>query len=307
MIMPRLALWAVLLTSLSTCLSAGEEDIKLMLEKYVTAFNDADAESLTTLWAKNGVYTNQDTGERTEGRDAIIADLKAAMEAGGKLSGELTAFRQISDNAAQIEGEATVALPDLDPVRSRFLGIVVMQDNAWKIASMNEMGIAPPASPQEALSDLSELIGSWVDESGDGKITTTFRWSQSGAFLLRSYAVETEEGIAREGTQVIGWDPRANHIRSWNFNSDGSFGDGVWSKNGNSWFVQSTQTLSGGAAASGTFVITVVSDNELSCKLIGHEIEGEPQPASELVTLVKLQEAAPEQVDSTESANPSGK
>lgn len=289
MTMPRLALLAALLSCLVTSSSAGEEDIKLMLEKYVTAFNDSDAEALTTLWAPNGVYTNQDTGERTEGRDAIIADLKAAMEAGGRLSGQLTAFRQISDDAAQIEGEATVALPDLDPVRSRFLGIAVRQDGAWKIASMNEMGIPVPTSPQDALAELSGLVGSWVDESGDSKITTTFRWSESGAFMLRSYSVQTEDGIAREGTQVIGWDPRANQIRSWNFNSDGSFGDGLWSKNGNSWLIKSAQTLSGGAAASGTFVITIVSEDELTCKLIGHEIEGEPHPASDTVTMVRAE------------------
>jgi len=292
----RLALLAIPLMCFATTASAGEEDIKQMLENYVTAFNESDADALTKLWAPNSVYTNQDTGERTEGRDAIVADLKVAMEAGGRLSGQLTAFRQISDDAAQIEGEATVALPDLDPIRSRFLGIAVRQAGEWKIASMNEMGIPVPTSPQDALAELSGLVGSWVDESGDSKITTTFRWSQSGAFLLRSYAVQTDDGIAREGTQVIGWDPRANQIRSWNFNSDGSFGDGLWSKSGNSWYIKSAQTLSGGPAASGTFVITIVSDDELTCKLIGHEIEGEPQPASETVTMIRADDVAAEEV-----------
>ena len=130
-------------------------------------------------------------------------------------------------------------------------------------------------------------MGRWVDQSDTVRVDTTIRWTADQAFLLRSHAVHDENGLARQGTQVIGWDPRSKEIRSWSFNSDGSFGDGTWSKNDDQWLIKSSQTLPDGQAASGTFVLTRIDDNTVSLQLIGHQIEGEPQPASEVVTMVR--------------------
>jgi hypothetical protein len=55
--------------------------------------------------------------------------------------------------------------------------------------------------------------------------------------------------------------------------------------------VQSTQTLADGAAASGTYVITPIDDASYSIQLIGHEVEGEPQPTGEAVVIVRTDAA----------------
>ena len=70
-------------------------------------------------------------------------------------------------------------------------------------------------------------------------------------FLIRTIVEQSDGQVSRAGTQIIGWDPRSEHIRSWDFNADGSFGDGTWSKNGGDWLVKSSQTLASGEAASG--------------------------------------------------------
>ena len=60
-----------------------------------------------------------------------------------------------------------------------------------------------------------------------------------------------------EGTQVIGWDPAAGTIRSWMFDSDGGFGEGIWSKKDNSWIVKFSQVLPDGRKASATNIYTL--------------------------------------------------
>ncbi len=140
------------------------------------------------------------------------------------------------------------------------------------------------------MAELGWLVGRWVDASDDARVDTEFRWTSNGNFLLRSYSVTDADGLSREGTQVIGWDPRSGEIRSWSFNSDGSFGDATWSKSGDDWLIKSSQTLPDGQAASGTFVLSRNGDDEISMKLIGHEIEGVPQPTGQAVTTVRVVE-----------------
>jgi hypothetical protein len=109
--------------------------------------------------------------------------------------------------------------------------------------------------------------------------------------------VTTADGEVREGTQVVGFDPRSVEIRSWTFQSDGGFGDATWSRSGDDWLVKSSQTLPDGRAASGTFVYSRVSDDEMTVRLIGHEIEGEPQPSGEAITIKRVVEEVEEVKD----------
>ena len=64
-----------------------------------------------------------------------------------------------------------------------------------------------------------------------------------------------------------------------------------WSSSGDDWLIKSSQTLADGNAASGTYILTKVSDDEVTLKLIGHEVEGEPQPTGPAATLVRRPEA----------------
>jgi len=167
-----------------------------------------------------------------------------------------------------------------------------MKDKKWLIDSIEESPITQPQAPGNALQQLNWLIGRWVDKDGAVQVETNFKWSSSGAFLLRSYIVHSKGELVREGTQVIGWDPRASEIRSWSFNSDGSFGDGVWSKSGADLLIKSTQTLADGRSASGTYVLTPVDENTMTMQLIGHSIEGTPQPARAAVKVVREEKPA---------------
>lgn len=286
---------AVLFAALMpTVLLADEESIRKMLDAYVLAFNKQDAQAVATYWAENAAHEDLETGERTDGREAIVADIKASFEESPdiRLVGQIEHVRMIKPDVAQVDGTTSVGtLDDEAPAVSRFAAILVKQDNQWLIDSIEESAVPQPASPTDALSQLEWMIGRWVDDSDSARVDTTVRWSRNNAFLIRSFSVANKEGTLFNGTEVIGWDPRAKQIRSWKFDSDGSFGDGVWSRSGNDWFIKTTQTLADGSAASGTFVVTPVDENTVKFQLVAHEVEGEPQPSSDPVTVIRVPEA----------------
>lgn len=266
-----------------------EEPIHAALRNYVEVFNQNDAAAVAALWAENAVYVDRENGERLEGRAALQQDFETMFieHSAIRLSGELQSVSFVTENVAMAEGTAIVFVGDADPATTGFSATFVREDDRWLLHSVNESELPLPESPYDALQPLSWMLGDWVDESDEMRVDTSVNWAPGGAFLIRSYLVQDSEGPVREGTQVIGWDPRSHEIRSWSFNSDGSFGDGVWTQSSDHWSVQSTQTLADGSAASGTYIVTPVDDDSMTIQLIGHEIAGSPQPASDVVTIVR--------------------
>lgn len=294
--MSRLLNAMFVLTTLSTVwlaanvVAADEVQIGNSLNEFVAAFNEKNAEKLAACWTETATHTDRETGERTEGRAAIQADFTKVFTAqpGIKLSASMTRAKMVTADVAQVEGQTTVIGGDGVPVESVFSAIMTRSGEKWLFDSIEETTAPIPATPADALQQLEWLVGEWTDESGDVKVRTTFRWSANRAFLLRSFVAESADGNVLEGTQVIGWDANLLQIRSWTFNSDGSFGASTWSKNENSWLAKSSQTSANGDVSSGTYVLEQVDENSFTLQLIGHEINGEPQPASSAATINRV-------------------
>jgi uncharacterized protein (TIGR02246 family) len=277
-----------------TTLHADEAAVRKTLAEYVNVFNQKQAGKVAGFWTEKGTHTDRETGERTEGRDAIQADIAQVLkeQTDLKLSATIERIRFITPDVASVEGRTTVVVGDAEPLISTYTAIVVHEGDKWLLDTIEEMPLPQPASSTEALKELEWLVGEWVDESADVKVRTTFRWTANQAFLLRSYDVENKDGVAMTGTQVIGWDPRSLQIRSWSFNSDGSFGESTWSRNGNSWLSKSVETSTSGEVASGTYVMERLDDNSFSVQLLGHELDGQPQPAGPAVKVVRVPQPA---------------
>jgi len=149
---------------------------------------------------------------------------------------------------------------------------------------------APTDSPHyEQLKELEWMVGEWVDQGEDATITTVCRWTKNRNFMTRSFKVVTADDRVLEGTQVIGWDPADKRIRSWLFDSEGGFGEGRWSRDGNRWIVKASQVLKSGGRASAINVITYVDDNTLTWQSTGREVDGEMLPDVPEVTVVRKQ------------------
>jgi hypothetical protein len=109
--------------------------------------------------------------------------------------------------------------------------------------------------------------------------------------------VQSTDAAPLEGTQVIGWDPLNGQIRTWTFNSDGSFGQGTVTRHDNEWLLKMWQILSDGQMVSATQVITQLDPDTITVQVIGETVNGEPVPASTAVTVVRVRESADESTD----------
>ncbi len=274
--------------------SANDGEVREAIRAYVTAFNAQDLAALEKLWSEKAIYVDEQTGQRTEGRGPIVQDIKTAFENSTalNLAGSIETVRMVKEDVALVDGEAMLS-DGSEPIVNRFSAVLLKQNGGWVIDSMQERAVALPASAADALAELEWLVGQWQDESSESPVRAIVKSAVGGSFLVRTFEATGAEGSPLQSTQIIGWDPRAQHFRSWTFDADGSFGDGVWSKSDDQWLIKSTQTLSDGRAASGTYVMTVQDVDSFSVQLIGREIEGEPQPASPAVSVKRVVVSTP--------------
>jgi hypothetical protein len=148
------------------------------------------------------------------------------------------------------------------------------------------------ASP---LHDLAWMVGRWIDESDEARITTECSWSHGEKFLKRSFQITTDDEVVLTGTQMIGWDPIEERIRSWTFDSEGGRGEGRWFRDGDRWLVKTSFVLATGERASAINVITYIDDDTLRWQSTNREIGGELQPNIPEVTVVREKQQATNQ------------
>ena len=139
------------------------------------------------------------------------------------------------------------------------------------------------STAEDELTQLDWLVGEWVDESPDALVGTSYRWTDNRRFLLSEFTIQIGGRAAMKGSQRIGWDPSAKRLRSWVFDSEGGFGEGVWSKSGNQWIAKMTGVTSDGKTASSTNVITGASPRTVGTwllrdRIVGGEVEPDVEP-----------------------------
>jgi uncharacterized protein (TIGR02246 family) len=268
------------------------------LQEYQTAFAAGDSAALGKLWAADAVWTDAN-GVKVVGREAIQGDLATffAENPGAKLVGSIDEAKELAPGVLAIEGKTQVvaaspvaSLSEPQPVT--FSAIAVKQQDKWVLSRVHELPVVQPSSPKQALSELEFLVGTWQDDMTEATVTTQVRWSDSEAFLIRSFTIQVADNAPLRGTEIIGWDPTNQQIRSWRFDSDGSFGSGTWSRDGDSWLGRMQQTFVDGGQASSLQVVRSVDPDTLEVATVGLEIDGIPQPASDPVRVKRVSVSA---------------
>jgi uncharacterized protein (TIGR02246 family) len=269
--------------------SAEEQAIRATLASYVAAFNRGDAAAVAAHWSEKAEYTAPD-GEKLTGRKAIQdAFTKLFAENQGlKLEVDQPLIRLEKPDLAVEEGVAVVSREGQAPELARYVATHVKEDGAWKLKSVEE--VAPSAAPShhDKLAVLDWMVGEWVDQGDGSSLRTVCQWTKNKNFLTRSFQASIGDQIELEGTQVIGWDPLRETIRSWVFDSDGGFGVGLWTQKGDRWIVKQLHVLADGRQASATNVIRRVDDDTFTWQSVGREVDGQVLPNVEEVTIVRV-------------------
>ncbi|MCI0457123.1 MAG: SgcJ/EcaC family oxidoreductase [Gemmataceae bacterium] len=271
-------------------LSPEEAALQKNAEAFVAAFNKGDAKTLAAFWTPDGDYLDQD-GRRLKGRKAIEEAMRGffAENKGAKLRINIDSVRLVTPDLAIEDGTTDVIPADgTPPSRTRYTIVHVKQSGQWLLASVREAPFVVPTH-SEHLRELEWLIGGWADEEEKGEVAhALFSWTSNGNFILSSFSTSVKGIPIGEGTQWIGWDPNAKHIRSWTFESSGGFGEAVWTRDGNKWLIKSSSTLRDGNKVTATNIVTRLDTNTLSWQSTNRTMEGKALPDTKAVKMKRL-------------------
>jgi len=269
--------------------AADKAAIEKAIESYTVAFNAGDAKALAEHWGPEAVYVNPLSGVQVEGREAIAREFEKILGElkDTKLAVEVESIRFVSPGVAVENGVAKLITADGDPEESSYTAIHVKRDGKWLLDRVTEEDIPVVLSHYEQLKELEWMIGSWIDGDDQGRVETTCQWTRNKNFITRSFTVSIHDRIDMAGMQIIGWDPAAEQIRSWVFDSDGGFAEGRWTKQGNRWSIATTGTAPDGRKTTSVNVITYVNDDEFKWQSVSRMVDGELLPNIDEVVVVR--------------------
>jgi uncharacterized protein (TIGR02246 family) len=231
---------------------ADEAAIRASVEKFVEAYNLQDASAVAELFLPKAQILDADDNA-VEGRENIAALFAEVFEEHPETGIEIAieSIRFIGPNLA-LETGASVTVPPEGgiPEAGRYSCLHIRQDGKWSMGLVRDI----PAEPthRDQLEALAWLVGDWVDESRDGRVKTSCRWTEDGSFLLQEVTVTPVVGEATTLSQRIGWDPLGKRFKSWVFDSTGGYGEGNWTPTETGWLIKFTGVSSDGSIASAT-------------------------------------------------------
>jgi uncharacterized protein (TIGR02246 family) len=267
---------------------AEDKAIRGVAQAYVKAYNAHDAAAIAGLFTTDAQIVDAE-GHAMQGRADIQQVFAGIFQEFPKATTSVTihSIRYLSPSLAVEDGTATVVLVPNEPGEpNRYTVVHVKQDGKWLMASALDLP-SDNAPAEEHLKQLAWLIGDWVDESPDSLVLTSYRWDDNHNFILSDFTVQIAGRPIMNGSQRIGWDPLAKVIRSWVFDSEGGFAEGVYSRDGNQWIVKMTGVTRDGKPAWATNIITRVTKDRLTWQSRDRMVGGEPAPGTGELTVVR--------------------
>jgi uncharacterized protein (TIGR02246 family) len=271
--------------------AADEAAIRDNADKYVEAYNRRDSRSMAGMWSPEAVYQDPATGEGVVGRDAIAKQLDYVFAGSedAKLAVTIDSIDFVSPNVAIEKGVADITYSKGEAEKFQYSAVHVKRDGQWLLDRVSEVEVPPPPpSHFEQLKELEWMVGRWIDEDETATIQTDCEWTKNKNFLTRSFAVIVGDEVGMSGMQLIGWDPAAKQIRSWVFDSDGTFGEGTWSRENDTWTIKQVGTLPDGKKTSATNVIKRLDNDTCTWQSIDRTVDGEIEPNIEEVVIVRV-------------------
>jgi uncharacterized protein (TIGR02246 family) len=235
-----------------------EKAIREVDEAFVREYNKGDAKALAARFSEDAEVAEAD-GSRYQSRALIEQRLGETFAAspGVRLEIVAEAIQFLSPDVAKEEGRTLVTPAKGAADARRHTVLFVKRDGRWLISSVREEP-DPLVRPHDRLRELAWIIGEWVDEGSESHVKISCQWSEDQNFLLRKLIIKVQGKPVMTVHQRIGWDPLARQFRSWEFDSEGGYGEGKWSRDGDRWVIKHTGVRPEGLAASATFVVSRV-------------------------------------------------
>jgi uncharacterized protein (TIGR02246 family) len=268
-----------------------EKALAQTAEALVTAFNKGDAAALAALWSETGVLLSRETGEPRKGRQHIAREYASQLARfkGSQMAIALSSVRLITPDVAALEGTARMSRAGESSAENAFTMILVRKGGNWLIDSLKEEAeTVIPVPHHERLKELEWMIGEWARNDKDVEVRIVCSWKANKNFMSRFFTVKAKGEITHQGSQIVGWDPIQKRIRSWVFESDGTFGESVWQRDGDHWTIKSHGILPGGKRTTATQVLTKIDADKYRWQSLARAVDGRPLPNTEETILTRL-------------------
>jgi uncharacterized protein (TIGR02246 family) len=269
--------------------SPNDEAIHKVLMDYVAAFNKGDVDAASRFFAADAEVTD-DTGKVSKGRDAIRQELQKLAKAGKsmRIEAEIISCRALVPDACSVDVATTIKPADGLPIQTKCHFVVAKRDGQWSIVEARESGsAAATAESGTPLDQLAWMVGEWADTSDRVDVRINCEWFANKHFLVRSFTVTTDGELDLQGTEIVGYDPAAKQIRSWVFDSDGTFSEGTWAQQGKSWVETMKGVLADGRKASAIHSFTPADGNSYVFSSANREVGGQVQPNITEIKMVR--------------------
>ena len=142
-------------------------------------------------------------------------------------------------------------------------------------------------SVEVSLKELEWLIGTWHAANKEREVTTTYEWDENKTFIRGKYTVKEGAKVIESGTQMIGKDNAESTIRSWVFQSDGGFGDGLWTRDGKKWTVDLYGVTAEGQEMSASVIYIHLDANTYTWQAVEQEVDGESVADTQPIKVTK--------------------
>jgi uncharacterized protein (TIGR02246 family) len=259
-----------------------EQAIRKAAQDCCAAFNKADLDTLMGFWAREAEYTNEE-GKSYRGQEAIRRLLKKSLAdyKGSKQSIKIRSIRFIKPDVVAEEGTVFMTSPEGDIEPGRYSAVWVKTDGKWRINTVRDL---PELAQEEGpaafhkLRPLAWMVGEWQEKDGKGEVSMDCRWAPNQTFLLLDFTIKRPGGTRLRASERIGWDAQAERLRSWLFDSSGGFGEGYWTRQGNSWQIENEGVLADGRVLTATHIWKYVDDSTVEWSSTNREVDESPMP-----------------------------
>jgi uncharacterized protein (TIGR02246 family) len=264
-------------TTKSPSREADKAAIDKLIKESTQAFNNRDAAAIAANWTAEGEYIRND-GEPIRGRAEVqkgYAEFFKTIK--GKPTVEVQTDNLRFPSADTAVSEVTLRLKNEkgEVIGSSWRNTLLARENGeWKVALVQEWD--RDNSLDDSLKDLEWLVGTWHMDTKDRDVTTTYEWDDNKAFIRGKYAVKQGGKVTESGTQMFGKDNADGGIRSWVFQSDGGFGDGLWTRDGKKWTVDFEGVTPEGKKLAASVVYVRVDADTFTWQSVQQTVDGQP-------------------------------
>ncbi len=259
-----------------------DPSLSKLTSDFVEAFNQHSAQKVAEQFSEDAQVTDGEGGV-LNGRAEIEARFTAlfASYPESKIEVQVQTLRQLAPDIAVEDGVTHAQLAaDQTPTRSPYSLVYLRKGDKWHIANLRDFEEQAVGTAHHHLLALGWLVGEWVDESAEGRVETSCKWSEDGNFLLQDYVIRAKNEMTLKGTQRIGWDPVRKAFRSWAFDHSGAFTEGTWTAVQTGWMIQVEGATADGSRATATRMLTRVTQDSYQLETNNIAVGNELHPAT---------------------------